>query len=288
MKILRTYGTTYFMALLAIITGVVWYAVFTLENGRDLRMVVFDVGQGDSIFIEAPNGNQVLIDGGPSNAVLGKLGGAMPFWDRSIDLMVLTHPHADHIMGLVEVLKRYDVGMVIESGVNYSTAEYRAWRTLLEQKHIPIMIARAGQKAHLASDIKLTILTPFESFVEKSPSNVHDAMVVSKLVYASSSALLTGDAEKYLEYRLLLSGADLRSDILKVGHHGSKTSTTEDFVRAISPRYAVISVGKKNRYSHPAQQTLDTLAKFNIKIFRIDQDGDVEFVSDGSRFEKVP
>ena len=276
------------MALLAIITGVVWYAVFTLENGRDLRMVVFDVGQGDSIFIEAPNGNQVLIDGGPSNAVLGKLGGAMPFWDRSIDLMVLTHPHADHIMGLVEVLKRYDVGMVIKSGVNYSTAEYRAWRTLLEQKHIPIMIARAGQKAHLASDIKLTILTPFESFVEKSPSNVHDAMVVSKLVYASSSALLTGDAEKYLEYRLLLSGADLRSDILKVGHHGSKTSTTEDFVRAISPRYAVISVGKKNRYSHPAQQTLDTLAKFNIKIFRIDQDGDVEFVSDGSRFEKVP
>ncbi len=276
------------MALLAIITGVVWYAVFTLENGRDLRMVVFDVGQGDSIFIEAPNGNQVLIDGGPSNAVLGKLGGAMPFWDRSIDLVVLTHPHADHIMGLVEVLKRYDVGMVIESGVNYSTAEYRAWRTLLEQKHIPIMIARAGQKAHLASDIKLTILTPFESFVEKSPSNVHDAMVVSKLVYASSSALLTGDAEKYLEYRLLLSGADLKADILKVGHHGSKTSTTEDFVTAVAPKYAVISVGRKNRYGHPIQQTLDTLAKFNIKIFRTDQDGDVEFVSDGSRFEKVP
>lgn len=287
MNILRKHGVTCFLLSLVVTTSIIWYAVFTLEARQELRLIVFDIGQGDSIFIEAPNGNQVLIDGGPSSAVLGKLGSVMPLWDRSIDLIVLTHPHADHVAGLVEVLKRYDVGMVIESGVNYSTAEYREWRILLEQKHVPVVIARAGQKLRLSSKTELDILTPFESFVGKSPSNAHDAMVVSKLIHASSSALLTGDAEKYFEYRLMLSGIDLKSNILKVGHHGSKTSTTEDFVRAVSPNYAVISVGRKNRYGHPTQQTLDTLAKFNIKTFRTDQDGDIEFVSDGSKFERV-
>ena len=158
------------------------------------------------------------------------------------------------------------------------------------------MIARAGQKIHLGRDTELDILTPLHSFVGASLKNVHDAMVVSKLVYASTLALLTGDAEKPLEYQLLLSSANpptrsvrvnLKSDILKVGHHGSKTSTTEDFVRAVSPRFAAISVGRKNRYGHPHQRTLDTLAKFNIPIFRTDQDGDVEFVSDGKSFERV-
>ncbi len=287
MNILRKYGTTYFIVLLALVAGFIWYAIFTLEAQDELRLTVFDIGQGDSIFIEAPNGNQVLIDGGPSSAVLGKLGSVMPFWDRSIDLVVLTHPHADHVAGLVEVLKRYDVGMVLESDANYSTAEYAEWHRLLKEKQIPVIIARAGQKIHLSPKTELGILTPLESFVGKSPNNVHDAMVVSKLVYGSSSALLMGDAEKQVEYRLLLSGAKLKSDILKVGHHGSKTSTTQDFVRAVSPRYAVISVGRKNRYGHPTQQTLNTLAKFNIPIFRTDQGGDVEFVSDGKRFERI-
>ncbi|MBI4225030.1 MAG: MBL fold metallo-hydrolase [Candidatus Sungbacteria bacterium] len=287
MKNLRTYGSVYFLILLVAAAGVIWYAVFTLEGSHHLRLIVFDIGQGDSIFIQAENDTQVLIDGGPSNAVLAKLGSVMPFWDRSIDLVVLTHPHADHMAGLIEVLKRYDIGMVLESGADYSTAEYREWHALLEQKHIPIAVARAGQKIHLSPKTELDILTPFESFIGKSPSNVHDAMVVSKLIYASSSALLTGDAEKYLEYRLLLSGVDLKSDILKVGHHGSKTSTVPDFVAAVAPEYAVISAGRKNRYGHPTQQTLDTLAKFNIKTFRTDQNRDVEFTSDGSKFERV-
>ena len=284
---LRKNGAFAILIFLAVVAGIIWYAVFSFDAHHNLRMTVFDIGQGASVCIEAPNGNQVLIDGGPSSAVLGKLGSAMPLWDRSIDLIVLTHPHADHVTGLVEVLKRYDVGMVIESGANYSTPEYREWHTLLEQKHIPVVIAHAGQKIHLAQNTELDILTPFKSFMGVSLNNVHDAMVVSKLIYASSSVMLTGDAEKPLEYQLILSGENLKSDILKAGHHGSKTSTTEDFVRAVSPKYAVISVGRKNRYGHPNQQTLDMLAKFNIPTFRTDQNGDVEFVSDGRRFEKV-
>ena len=149
------------------------------------------------------------------------------------------------------------------------------------------MIAHRGQKIHLAQNAELDILTPFESFVGVSLNNVHDAMVVSRLVYASTSVMFMGDAEKPIEYRLLFSGNNLKSDILKAGHHGSKTSMTPDFVRAVSPHYAVISVGRKNRYGHPHQQTLDTLAKFNIKTFRTDQDGDVKFMSDGKKLERM-
>ncbi|MFY9462828.1 MAG: MBL fold metallo-hydrolase, partial [Candidatus Sungiibacteriota bacterium] len=247
----------------------------------NLVMRVFDIGQGDSIFIEMPNGNQVLIDGGPSDAVLARLGRVMPFWDRSIDLVILTHPHADHITGLIQVLKRYDVGMVLTSGVNYSTPEWNEWRALLERKHIPVVIAKRGQRARFSKTAYLDILTPFQSFIGASPKNVHDAMIVSKLYDASATALLTGDMEKSLEYQILFFGDDIKSDVLKIGHHGSKTSTTEDFLAAVSPKIAVISVGKKNRYGHPYQQTLDTLKKFGVKIFRTDQDGDVRLMSNG-------
>lgn len=287
MNALRKNGIFYFVAFLTVFTGAVWYGVFTREARHNLRMIVFDIGQGDSIFIEAPNGNQMLIDGGPSSAILAKLGRVMPFWDRSLDVVVLTHPHADHVTGLIEVLKRYEVGMVLESGANYPTAEYAEWHALLDEKHISVTIARRGQKIHLSPKIEVSILTPFDSFASASLQNVHDAMLISKLIYASSSALLMGDAEKILEYRLLFLGADIKSDVLKIGHHGSKTSTTEDFLRAVSPQYAVISAGRKNRYGHPYQGVLNRLAAFGIKTLRTDQDGDIGFVSDGRRFERV-
>lgn len=265
----------------------VWHAVlFGGEKGA-LTITFFDVGQGDSIFIEAPNGNRILIDGGPDRSVLGKLTSVMPFWDHSIDLVILTHPHADHVTGLVEALKRYDVGAVLESDPKYSTPEYLEWHRLLSDRHVPVTIARAGQRVALSPFAELDILAPLASFVGVSLQNVHDAMVVSRLVYGSSSALFAGDAERSLEYRLLFSGAPLKSDVLKVGHHGSKTSTSEDFVSAVAPSFAVISVGAKNRYGHPNQQTLDTLTRFGVPTFRTDLDGDVKFVSDGRVFRKM-
>ncbi|MDP3772374.1 MAG: ComEC/Rec2 family competence protein [bacterium] len=277
-----------FLLTLAAVTVLVWVAIFQLEPSRDkLVLDVFDIGQGDSIFIQSDSGSQVLIDGGPDSKVLAKLGEVMPFWDRSIDLVILTHPHADHVTGLIEVLKRYDVGVVMESGANYPTPEYTEWHRLLEQKHIPVIIAKTGQHIRLSPRAALDILLPSHSFIGASPKNVHDAMIVSRLTYGSTTVLLTGDAERPLEYQLIGSGTDLHADILKVGHHGSKTSTTEDFVRAVSPRFAVISVGRKNRYGHPAQQTLDTLAKFGIQTFRTDQDGDVKFMSNGRGLQKI-
>lgn len=274
----------YFIVGLSVVAGLVWLAVFQVEaNSGLLRVHFFDVGQGDAIFIETPDGNQVLIDGGPDNSVLAKLGETMPFWDRSIDLVMLTHPHADHLDGLAEVLKRYAVRTVIESGVNHSIPEYAEWKALLKEKGVHTMIAHAGQRVRLSDSASIDILTPFENFQGVSPKDIHDAVIVSKLVVASTTILFMGDAERSLEYQLLASGADIDVEVLKVGHHGSKTSTAEDFLKAVSPDIAVISAGRKNRYGHPHQGVIDRLQKFGIKIFRTDLDGDIKFVADGIR-----
>lgn len=272
---------------LFLVVVLVWYAVFYFEARQNLLVSFFDIGQGDAIFIEASNGNQILVDGGPSDKILAKLGQALPFWDRSVDLLVLTHPHADHLDGLFEVLKRYQIGAVIESGASYSLPEYEEWHRTLAEKNVPILTARRGQKIIFAKAGELDIFSPFENFVGASLKNPHDANVVSKLTYGNSSFLLMGDAERSLEYRLLLESGSpgfysLKSEVLKVGHHGSKTSSSEEFLQAVSPKIAVIQVGRKNRYGHPTQEVLDRLAVSGAGILRNDLSGDIQFGSDGS------
>lgn len=284
-KVIRNVQVVFLITLLVIV-AVVWYAVFYFESRQNLLVTFFDVGQGDAIFIEAPGGNQILIDGGPNDKILSKLGSVLPFWDRSIDLVILTHPHADHLDGLLEVLKRYNVSQVLESGVEHSIPEYQEWRELLEEKKVPVFIALRGQQVHAGRDIILDIFSPFESYAGRPLKNIHDSTVVSRLKYGKNSMLFMGDAEKSLEYQLLWSHTDLKSDILKVGHHGSKTSTSEDFLGAVSPQITVIQAGRRNRYGHPAQEVLDRLAAASVKIFRNDLGGDLTFVSNGAGFEK--
>lgn len=277
----------YFFGGLFITAVLVWYAVYKVEAHNGLLTVdFFDVGQGDGIFIQTPSGNQILIDGGPDSAILSKLGKEMPFWDRSIDVLILSHPHADHLSGALEVLKRYNIGMVIESGVNHTIAEYDEWHKILLAKNIPVQIVKFGEAINFGDGVRFDIYTPFDSFAGASPKNIHDAAVTGRLVYTSSSILFMGDAEKSLEYQLLLASHNssfliLNSDILKAGHHGSKTSTSEEFLQAVSPRFAVISSGRKNRYGHPHQEIIDRLNSLGIKIVRTDQDGDIKFISSG-------
>lgn len=278
-----------FLLSLAAFAAVIWYAVFYFESRQNLWVTFFDVGQGDAIFIEVPNGNQILVDGGPGDAILGKLGRTLPFWDRSIDLLVLTHPHADHLDGLLEILKRYHVGMVLTSGAEHSIPEYQEWTALLKNQNIEVVTARSGQRINAGRGVILDILTPWEDFSGKSLKNPHDATVVTRLAYGENSFLLMGDAERSLEYRLLFESLNssfiiLNSDVLKVGHHGSKTSSSEEFLRAVLPEVAVIQVGRKNRYGHPNQEVLERLAAVGAKIFRNDLDGDIKFQSDGKNF----
>ncbi len=263
--------------LLAVVIFV-WQAVFAQRVEDKIKIDFFDVGQGSAILIDAPNGNQALIDGGPSGAILNKLGEALPFSDRKIELVILTHPDSDHLSGLIEVLRRYEVGQILETGIADSSAEYQVWNDLIEAKNVPVVFARAGQAIKIADNLIIEILYPLDKISGQNFKNTNNTSIVSKLFYGKNILLFTGDAEGAVENPLLFSGADLRADILQVAHHGSKNSTSNEFLAAVAPQIAVIQVGAKNRYGHPAQELLDRLK--GVEIFRTDQDGDVNFLCD--------
>ncbi len=243
-------------------------------------MVAFlDVGQGDAIFIQAENGNQILLDGGPNKAVLRQLSKVMPFYDRSIDMIINSHPHADHLAGLVEVLKRYDVNSAIQPGTNSNTPEFQEWENLLVDKKIPHFYGKRGMKINLDKNLYLEILLPA---IDAKNLDPHAGMLVAKLVYGNTSYLLMGDAEKPIEnYLVSLEGAGLKTNILKIGHHGSSKSTSESLLGFGAPQYAIISVGKDNSYGHPHKETLNILNQFGISILRTDELGAIKTKSDG-------
>jgi competence protein ComEC len=270
-----------------------WIAVYDLSRPRFLEVIFFNLGQGDAIFIQTPEAHQILIDGGPSSAILEKLTREMPFWDRTIDLIILTHPEKDHLIGLIEVLKRYKVENILWTGVIRNTPEYKEWEVLLKKKGAKIFFAKAGQKI-LSQGLIMEILYPFEELAGKEFKNSNDTSIVAKLVFGGNSFLFTGDVGKNIEKELIrqysLSNsaelATLDSDVLKVGHHGSKTSTRDEFIQQVSPEMVVISVGKGNPYGHPHQEVLEILAKYGIRVLRTDREGDIKIFSDGQKIIK--
>jgi len=271
------------VGIFGIIAIFIWAAVFRLGPRSTLRFHVFDIGQGDALFIETPDRYQILIDGGPDGRVVHKLGSVMPFWDRKIDLVILTHPHADHLSGLIDVLRRYRVGAIIESGAIYNTPEIGSWRREKEKQGLRSIAALAGITVSFGRDTTLKILSPLANVSGRRFSNVHEADVVSELFYGSTTILLTGDAEEDLETDLIRRHLIAPVQILKVGHHGSRTSTSDLLLKTVRPEIAVISVGAKNSYGHPRAEILERLKSFGIRIFRTDESGDLVFESDGTK-----
>lgn len=250
-----------------------------------LKIYFFDIGQGDSIFIEAPNGNQVLIDGGPDNKVLQELGRVMPFYDHDIDLIMATHPHSDHISGLINILDRYEVSHIIQAKDLYDSPQFKAWHDAVVKEHALETETLAGEVINLGEDIDLMIIYPDKSYDGMILKKPHEANVVSMLRYKNLKVLLTGDMEAPVERKLLLNNVDVNADVLKVGHHGSKTSSTTEFLNAVSPEAAVIQVGAKNKYGHPSPETISRLENYGIKYYRNDLDGSVKLISDGKIFQ---
>jgi competence protein ComEC len=268
------------LAALFILNIFAWIAVFDLKENKFLKVIFFDVGQGDASFIETPQRHQILIDGGPSSVILEKLGENLPFWDRTIDLVILTHPESDHLTGLLEVLKKYKVENILWTGIVRDTPEYKEWLNLIEKEGAKIKIAQAGQKI-IASEATFYILNPSENLEGKIIKDSNDTSIVSKLVFGKNSFLFTGDIYNSVEKEFVSGGIDLKSDILKVAHHGSKTSTSQEFLERVLPEIAVISVAKDNAYGHPYQEVLERLEKY-AKIFRTDRNGDIKIFSDGN------
>jgi len=263
------------------------FSTLSIASQKDglLKIYFLDVGQGDAIFIETPNGNQVLIDGGPDDKVVQELAKVMPFYDREIDIIVATHPHSDHIAGLISVLERYDVKNILQAREDYNSPVVPVWLEAVRNEEANEMEAVSGRVIDLGNETTLTIIHPFVSVAGTLLKNPHDAVVVSILKYGSFEVILTGDMEAKVERRLILSGYDLKSDILKVGHHGSKTSTTSEFLSAVFPELAFIQVGTKNRYGHPSTEVLSRLENFGIKYYRTDLDGTIKVVSDGENYQ---
>ena len=263
-------------------TFFVWYAVFA-ESDQNLTVAFLNVGQGDAIFINTPSKQQILIDGGPNKQVLAEISKIIPFYDRSIDVVIVTHPDQDHIGGLPDVLSKYDIDFFIEPGVESTNAMGKELEKIVEEKKIKKVLARRGMKLTLNDDAYLLILFPDRDVLKM---DTNDASIVAKLVYRNTSFLFTGDSpskiEEYLAFLDKDSSADeLDVDVLKVGHHGSKTSSSELFISSVSPAYAIISAGKNNRYGHPHQEILERLRAAGSVILRTDLDGRVIFKSDG-------
>lgn len=274
-----------------------WQEVFYLEKPRLLKVDFLNVGQGDSAFIETPEGHQILIDGGPDSSVLEKLQKLMPVFDKSLDAVILTHPEKDHMMGLIDVLKRYKVDYVLWSGVVKQDAEYKEWITALDyqknisknsflaslqQEETKIITVSKGTGIK-AGNAAIDILFPLENLTGKDLKNSsNDTCLVSRLIYGKNSFLFTGDIDIKAEKELANYG--IKSDVLKIAHHGSKYSTSDLFLQAVKPEIAIIEVGK-NTYGHPTPEVLQRLENYDIKTFRTDQDGDVEISSDGNKIK---
>ncbi len=278
MKTIRNNLKIYFLFFLIIINLFIFYFLFQL-NHQIVTVSFLDVGQGDAIFIEMPNDRQMLIDGGPNNSVLRELGKVMPFYDRSIDVVLATHVDADHIGGLVEVLKRFEVDLFIRTNSTSTSAVYQELAELIKIKNITEEIIISPKNISFGPNIDFNIIFPNQ---DTAGWEVNDASIVSKLNYGENSFLFTGDAPKLIEdYLVGKYGSFLDSDVLKIGHHGSKTSSSELFIGTVSPLYSVISAGVNNSYGHPNTEVLDILNKFSDSILNTLGHGLVSIVSDG-------
>lgn len=267
------------LVLLTVLTVFSLFFVFKKES-YVLTVSFLDVGQGDAILLEGPTGIDVLVDGGRGRSVLRKLPPAMGFFDRSLDLVVATHPDADHIEGLVDVFKRYRVKRYMEPGVENDTGvTYALLEAVSKEKGVERITARRGQRILLGAGAYADVLYPDRDVTH---SETNDASVVLHVVYGETEFFLSGDAptsvEKYVVY---LEGERLESDVLKAGHHGSRTSTSDELLQVAVPKIVVVSAGKDNSYGHPHEEVVKKIKETGAQMLETSKEGTVTLVSDG-------
>lgn len=249
------------------------------DNGKNMVVHFLDVGQGDSEFIEFPDGKCMLIDAGTAEYSLTVTEAIENYGYSSIDYVVATHPHADHIGGMSSVLESFDVGEIYMPKVSSNTKTFENLLTAISDKGMSVNTAKAGVEIYSDSMLKMEFLAP----VSDSYDDLNNYSAVLKITYGNYSFLFTGDAEDISENEMLLNDSSaLASDVLKVGHHGSDSSSTAEFLSAVQPEYAVISCGKGNSYGHPHSETLDRLNAIGTQIYRTDKQGTITVICDGS------
>ena len=287
-----------FIGLILLLT-LTWAAIWQLPDNR-LHLVFCNVGQGDAILV-IHGSNQVLIDGGPTGGeVLACLSDNLPFWDRQLEMVVLTHPDADHLTGLIDVIERYSVSQFVVNSLAKDTAGFWQFREAVLAEGTPVFSPQAGETIKFG-DARFQVLWPQQRYGESlvwqpeisqekvlgaavgPQKEINDTSIVLKLTFGHFDVLLPGDISTKIETQLSLE----KIEVLKVAHHGSKFSTDEAFLAKVKPELAVISVGH-NRFGHPTQEVLDRLTAVGAKILRTDQAGEIEIVSDGKSWYTKP
>jgi competence protein ComEC len=281
--------------ILLILNALFGFAFYDENYIQRPRVIFFDVGQGDSAMVDAGNNTQILIDGGSGNVVLERIGKYMPFYDRKIELVIMSHPDKDHMGGLVEVLKYYEIGLILETGIFCDTAICQEWDKLITEKNIPVKYAEFGQKVNMGN-ASIDILYPFENLKDKKVKDDNETSIILKLTINKSfdyaqddimrinqdnklnitTYLFTGDMGFKTEKELLDKNINIKAQILKVSHHGSKNATSNEFLQAVNLEKAIISVGK-NSYGHPAEELLNRLKNISVEILRTDERGNLIF-----------
>ena len=246
-----------------------------------LEVDILNVGQGDAIFIRSPEGKTVLIDAGT-----GRKGDVVAMLkERNVEmlnLMVATHPHADHIGGLDEVLEAIPVKAFMDSGMTHTTRSYAKVMELVEQKEIKYIAGKAGRTLRLGAEVELTLLHPQDALLRNTRSDLNSNSVVIRMTHKDNCFLFTGDAEEPTEELLVQKGIE-PCNVLKVAHHGSNHSSTMHFLKAVQPEIALISLGKGNRYGHPGDESMARLKKVGAQIYRTDLLGTIQVRSDGKK-----
>jgi competence protein ComEC len=275
----------FFATLLFALVALAGWAPPARAHEPRLRVDFITVGQGDAALITSPTGKTVLIDGGPAEAREALAAFIARRTPAPIDLVLLTHPHADHLGGLAEVVRRQGARLFMDAPIDpprsHPSPAYAALLVVLEQRAVPVRHAVAGRVIDLGGGARLVLLGPPAPPLAGTRSDVNANSVVARLEHGQVRMLFTGDAELPTERWLLASGADLRASVLKVGHHGSRYSSGAAFLAAVSPSLAVVSCGAGNAYHHPHQPTLERLQRRGVRVLRTDLDGTVSVSSDG-------
>lgn len=271
-------------AMLAVI-GLTQYDWFGWKpaplDGRLLRVHFLDVGQGDCALIQTPDGRNVLVDGGDEGTGDRIVRYLLRQGVHRIDLLVITHPHGDHIGGLSEVLDEFGVSRVLDAGYAHGSRRYEEVLSIIESRRIDYEVVQDCRDAEVGTQVGMHILWPPVGYDVKHESDLNDGSIVLRVSFGDVSVLLTGDIQKDAEGQMLAGSPNMKSTILKVAHHGSEHSSTNEFLQVVRPDYAVISVGSDNDYGHPAKGTLQRLSASCAKVYRTDENGSVVFATDG-------
>jgi competence protein ComEC len=251
------------------------YTLLQPKSGGNLKLTFLDVGQGDAILATIYNSQNILIDGGPNDSVVTKLDREIPFYAHRLKAVVLTHPHADHVSGLITVANKYQIEKVYMSGVTHTAPEYLSFLETLKKQNVPVQIVKAGDNLDFAEGIKLGFLYPLTIMKNKTVENLNNNSVITRLSWGKSSAIFMGDLETEGQDQLLASGQNVKSDIIKISHHGSKDSINPKFLSAVDPKYAIISVGRDNPFGHPSKDMLSLLV--GRIVYRTDYDSNIRF-----------